>query len=188
MTSKQDHPPRERAEFLCDTAGSILSVRIRGEIDHHTAAGIRQGIDRVLFERRPKRLILDLSAVSFMDSSGLGLIMGRFSVMKELGGEMTVWNPSRETRSILTLAGMERLVRIEYPSGTSPEDDGVLAGPPRTSSPRTSSPRASTPRASTSRNAPARTSPSPARGQGQTRKRKKTATVTALADRKEKDA
>ena len=120
MPSKQDNPLRDRAEFLCDTAGSILSVRVRGEIDHHTAAGIRQGIDAALFEKRPKKLILDLSAVSFMDSSGLGLIMGRYSVMKELGGEMIVWNPSPETRSILTLAGMERMVRIEYPEGCVP--------------------------------------------------------------------
>ena len=100
MPSKTEYPPRERAEFLCDTAGSILSVHVRGEIDHHTAASIRQGIDATLFEKRPARLILDLSAVSFMDSSGLGLIMGRYSVMKELGGEMTVWNPSPETRAI----------------------------------------------------------------------------------------
>ncbi len=106
---------RERASFVHDTAGGLLTVRIRGEIDHHTAVSIRQGIDGLLYERRPRKLILDLSAVSFMDSSGLGLIMGRLSLIRELGGEMTVWNPSRETRGILTLAGMERLVRIEYP-------------------------------------------------------------------------
>ena len=120
MPPKPDLTPRPRAEFLCDTAGSILSIRIRGEIDHHTAASIRQGIDATLFEKRPARLILDLSAVSFMDSSGLGLIMGRYSVMKELGGEMTVWNPSPETRAILALAGMERLVKISYPEGGEP--------------------------------------------------------------------
>ncbi len=160
MPQKQDHLPRERAEFLCDTAGSILSIRVRGEIDHHTASAIRQGIDATLFEKRPKKLILDLSAVSFMDSSGLGLIMGRYSVMKELGGEMTVWNPSRETRSILTLAGMERLVKIEYPKDSYPEE------PSRTESPN-------------QRTSPTRTSP---------RKRKKPVAATALTNRKEKDA
>ena len=160
MPPKQDHLPRERAQFLCDTAGSILSIHIRGEIDHHTAAGIRQGIDATLFEKRPKKLILDLSAVSFMDSSGLGLIMGRYSVMKELGGEMTVWNPSPETRSILTLAGMERLVRIEYPPDSRPSE------PPRAE-------------VTTRRPAPPRTSP---------RKRKKPVAATALAGRKEKEA
>ncbi len=109
---------RERATFVHDTAGSLLTVRIRGEIDHHTAVSIRQGIDRLLYERRPRKFMLDLSAVSFMDSSGLGLIMGRLALVKDLGGEMAVWNPSRETRAILTLAGMEKLVRIEYPAGT----------------------------------------------------------------------
>ncbi len=119
MATKPDPYSRDqkRARILCDTVGATLSVHVRGEIDHHTAGEIRRGIDGELFEKRPKKLILDLSAVSFMDSSGLGLIMGRYSVMKELEGEMVVWNPSPETRSILTLAGMERMVRIEYPAG-----------------------------------------------------------------------
>ena len=159
MPSKTDYPSRERAEFLCDTAGSILTVHVRGEIDHHTAASIRQGIDATLFEKRPKTLILDLSAVSFMDSSGLGLIMGRYSVMKELGGEMAVWNPSRETWAILSLAGMERLVRIEYPAGEAPTDkpDRGLR----------------------------RTAPAPAAAP---RKRKKPVAAGATSKRKEKDA
>ena len=122
MSYKTDPMPRPRADFLCDTAGSILSIHVRGEIDHHTSSAIRTGIDATLFENRPQKLILDLSAVSFMDSSGLGLIMGRYSVMKELGGEMAVWNPSPETRAILTLAGMDRLVRIEYPQGQEPPE------------------------------------------------------------------
>ena len=114
----------ERASFVHDTAGNLLTVRIRGEIDHHTAAHIRQGIDGLLYERRPRKFILDLSAVGFMDSSGLGLMMGRLALIRELGGEMVVWNPSPETRSIMSLAGMERLVRVEYPAqadGTSAE-------------------------------------------------------------------
>ena len=145
MPQKQDHLPRERAEFVCDTAGSILSVHVRGEIDHHTAASIRQGIDAALFEKRPAKLILDLSAVSFMDSSGLGLIMGRYSVMKELGGEMVVWNPSPETRAILKLAGMERLVTIRYPEGAEPD---VPRAAPYRPTPRTS-PKKRKPRAVT---------------------------------------
>ena len=111
----------ERASFLCDTAGNTVTVYIRGEIDHHTAVLVRNGIDAMLFEKRPSRLILDLSAVGFMDSSGLGLIMGRLSVMTSLGGEMVVHNPSRETESILTLAGMERLITIEYTDGQARE-------------------------------------------------------------------
>ena len=103
-----------RAEFVCDVVGCFLTVRIRGEIDHHTAVTVRNGVDAAIFEKRPRRLIMDLSGVTFMDSSGLGLIMGRFTVMKELGGDVVVYNPSREIQSILNLAGLERVVRIEY--------------------------------------------------------------------------
>ena len=169
MPPKPDLTPRPRAEFLCDTAGSILSIRVRGEIDHHTAASIRQGIDTTLFEKRPSKLILDLSAVSFMDSSGLGLIMGRYSVMKELGGDMTVWNPSPETRTILTLAGMERLVKILYPEGDEPP---APQSHPAKSAPR----RPSVPREGT---VSPRTSP---------RKKKKSGTIYETAPRKEKNA
>ena len=116
---------KQKADIVCDSVGSTLTVHIRGEIDHHTAADIRGRIDDMLFQRRPRRLVLNLSSVTFMDSSGLGLIMGRFSVMKELGGEMAVCDPSPETRSILTLAGMERLVRVEYSDGHIPPQPPV---------------------------------------------------------------
>ena len=137
MSTKPEQPLRPPAQFLCDSAGSILSIHVRGEIDHHTASAIRQGIDAALFEKRPKKFILDLSAVSFMDSSGLGLIMGRYSVMKELEGEMVVWNPSPQTRSIITLAGMERMVRIEYPSDDHSTEEHASAGrhPKRSAAP-----------------------------------------------------
>ena len=180
MPQKQDHLPRDRAEFVCDTAGSILSIRIRGEIDHHTAVSIRQGIDAALFEKRPKKLILDLSAVGFMDSSGLGLIMGRYSVMKELGGDMTVWNPSPETRAILTLAGMERLVKISYPQGEEPTANGeaLRDGQPSRTAPPTKPPHqrvtAAPPTARTSPRTP--------------RRRKKNGLVYETDPRKEKNA
>lgn len=121
----------ERAAFLCDTSGDTLIVYIRGEIDHHTAVGVRNGIDTVLFEKRPTRLILDLSGVGFMDSSGLGLIMGRLSVMRSLGGDILLREPGREIRAILSLAGMERLIPIEY--GRDVEDTPQKpCVPPRT--------------------------------------------------------
>ncbi len=115
----------KQASFLCDAVGSIVTVYIRGEIDHHTAVSIRNGIDGVLFEKRPEKLILDLSGVSFMDSSGLGLIMGRLSVMKSLGGEMVLQRPSRETHTMLQLSGMERLLSIVYTEGAEPEKQSL---------------------------------------------------------------
>ena len=186
MPPKPDLTPRPRAEFVCDTAGSILSIRIRGEIDHHTAAAIRQGIDATLFEKRPKTLILDLSAVGFMDSSGLGLIMGRYSVMKELGGEMTVWNPSPETRAILTLAGMERLVKIAYPQGEEPTADGEASGHGQPSPSGT--PRKPPHQRVTATPPTPRTSPRNPRNPRNPRKRGKNGLVYETDPRKEKNA
>ena len=106
----------EKASFVWDIAGKSITVYVRGEIDHHTAVTVRNGIDAVLFEKRPNQLRLDLSGVGFMDSSGLGLIMGRLSVMKALGGKLLILNPGPEVGRILSLAGMERLVPIAFTS------------------------------------------------------------------------
>ncbi len=164
---------RERASFVHDTAGSILTVRVRGEIDHHTAVSIRGGIDRLLYERRPHKLVLDLSEVSFMDSSGLGLIMGRLSLVRELGGELTVWNPGRETRSILRLAGMEKLLRIEYPKppeGTSPPPRPAEHPKASSKKPRTNAARSTpsgTPSGASQKRAPADKRRGNLKGEGQ---------------------
>jgi stage II sporulation protein AA (anti-sigma F factor antagonist) len=108
-------------QFTSFLENGRLTVALTGEIDHHCAKHYIKAIGAKIDSYTPEECILDFSEVSFMDSSGLGLIMGRYSVIKELGGDMTVWNPSRETRAILNLAGMERLVRIEYPEGKVPD-------------------------------------------------------------------
>jgi stage II sporulation protein AA (anti-sigma F factor antagonist) len=91
----------------------ILTVRLSGEIDHHSAVGIRSEIDAMIAELRPERLALDLSGIDFMDSSGIGLIMGRYARMKAVGGELVVERPNARIRKIFEMAGLERIVRIE---------------------------------------------------------------------------
>ena len=98
----------------------VLEVTLQGEIDHHSAVAVRTGIDEEICREHPQKTILDLSGIEFMDSSGLGLIMGRYGILRELGGSMCVRDPSPEIRGILTLAGMERRVRIEYTKGAPP--------------------------------------------------------------------
>lgn len=100
------------AEFSQKAEGDVLSVRIEGEVDHHSAVSLREEVDREILEVRPKRLELDLSGVSFMDSSGIGLIMGRYNLMKELEGELVVAKTGPATERILRLAGLDRMVQI----------------------------------------------------------------------------
>ena len=93
--------------------GNVLTIKISGEIDHHTAKSIRENADRDIFYHRVKNTVIDLSEVDFMDSSGLGLIMGRYSLMQKLGGELTLRNPHERIVQIFTMAGLQRMVKIE---------------------------------------------------------------------------
>lgn len=93
--------------------GRAITVALRGEIDHHNATQMRLGIDKLILENRPSILILDVEDIEFMDSSGLGLIMGRYKKMSEIGGELILKNPSEAILRICRLAGLGRFIKIK---------------------------------------------------------------------------
>ena len=95
-----------------ETRGETLVIHVGGEIDHHSAVSVRTGIDSEIAAQRPSRVLLELSSVDFMDSSGLGLIMGRFALVKQYGGSFAVLDPSAAVIKIMKLAGMERMISI----------------------------------------------------------------------------
>ena len=97
----------------CEKDG-VLLARVTGEIDHHSAAGIREEIDRLLYSCRPQKLILDLGRTDFMDSSGLGLILGRMRKCEEAGIGFCLVNPTPPICKILKLAGVESRLEIEF--------------------------------------------------------------------------
>lgn len=94
------------------TRNRITVAGINGDLDHHTAKNMRCEIDREIKEHNSRLLILDFSKVAFMDSSGIGLIMGRYKLMEELGGEVIVARPPVYIRKVLNLAGINRLTKI----------------------------------------------------------------------------
>lgn len=102
----------ENNSLKFDFKDGVLRVTIVGEINYHRAVFVRQKIDEKIQELSPQNLVLDLAEVSFMDSSGLGLVMGRYQLMKDLGGTLTVANPSAEHKKIFKLAGLNKLVKI----------------------------------------------------------------------------
>ena len=97
--------------------GEDLVVRILGDVDHHTSVGLREEIDRQMQNARPRRLILDLSGTEFMDSSGLGLILGRYRKGREMGCETVLFRPTPAILRILTLAGVQDLLTIRQEEG-----------------------------------------------------------------------
>lgn len=88
-----------------------MIIYLSGEIDHHSAREIRDGIDRLIISHRPKTFILDLEGIDFMDSSGLGLVLGRFKKIKETGGDMYIANADNRTMKILKMAGVDKLIK-----------------------------------------------------------------------------
>lgn len=92
--------PQKLTAFLC------------GELDHHHVKEIRETVDFAVREQLPPLVILDFSRVTFMDSSGIGLIMGRSRLMEEYGGVLEIHNPSAHIRKVLRISGTDRLAVI----------------------------------------------------------------------------
>ena len=90
-----------------------MTVFLDGEIDHHAARELREEIDGALERARPAALVLDFRGVTFMDSSGIGLVMGRYRLMRQMDGTVTVANTSMHIRKVMRLAGLAKLAHIE---------------------------------------------------------------------------
>lgn len=95
-----------------NTETAQLLVQLDGEIDHHTSNALRAEVDAAIYAHLPQVLIFDFREVSFMDSSGIGLIMGRYKILQPLGGQIILLNPAPHISRVLRLAGMERLASI----------------------------------------------------------------------------
>ena len=91
----------------------ILLCKLNGEIDHHTSLPIRLDIDERIETCRPQTVILDFSNVTFMDSSGIGLVMGRYKILNELGGTLEVTGLSDNSYKVMRLAGLDRIANIK---------------------------------------------------------------------------
>lgn len=91
-----------------------LTAMLVGDIDHHTAREMRKEIDALVEKHHPTLLRLDFSAVQFMDSSGIGLIMGRYRLMTLIGGRVLVCNVPPHLKRIINLSGVGSLGVLEY--------------------------------------------------------------------------
>lgn len=86
-----------------------IDAMLYGDIDHHTSQNIRATIDEAVQEKHPKYLNLDFKNVDFMDSSGIGLIMGRYKKMQTIGGQLLVVNVPRYIARVIRLSGLDQL-------------------------------------------------------------------------------
>lgn len=96
--------------FLYEKKRNTLTVRLTGELDHNVAAGIRAELDELILDPGVRRLVFDLSGLEFMDSSGIGLIIGRYKLMSRRGGTVAVSACRGRVDQIFEMAGLYQLI------------------------------------------------------------------------------
>ena len=96
-----------------NVTGEVVTARLSGEIDHHSARAMREEIDNAVELNMPTLLVLDFKDVSFMDSSGIGLVMGRYRTLSKSGAELHITGASPQIHKMLKLAGIEKLAKLE---------------------------------------------------------------------------
>ena len=98
---------------MTEQKGTLLVVRVPEELDHHAADEVREETDRILRTEDIHRLIFDFSRTVFCDSSGIGMLMGRYKIMRALGGEMLAVHVSDHVERILRISGVMKLISVK---------------------------------------------------------------------------
>lgn len=97
-------------EVLYEVRGENLLIFLPEELDHHNSKIITEQSDWYIISNQIKNIIFNFKRTNFMDSSGIGVIMGRYKLIKSLGGEITVTNINQSIDRIFTISGLYKLV------------------------------------------------------------------------------
>ena len=89
-----------------------LTLKITEEIDEHTTEKLRRKIDNEITIFLPRKVIFDFSNVSFMDSAGIGMLLGRYKVIKILGGQLELENVNKQIRRIFEISGILKIIPL----------------------------------------------------------------------------
>ena len=99
-------------ELTFSEENGTLTAHLTGEIDHHAAKRLRTETDAMLFHKKPKVLILDFASVGFMDSSGIGFIIGRAEVADEVGAKILVIGLDSTQKKLARLSVIEKVKNV----------------------------------------------------------------------------
>lgn len=97
----------------CTGEGRALTICLSGEVDHHGARGMMMEIDQKIEMDLPKALVIDLGGVTFMDSSGIAVLLRAYRRMGELGGSLAVKNIPEQSGRMLRASGVDKLLKFE---------------------------------------------------------------------------
>ncbi len=91
---------------------NYLCIRMPREVDHHGAAGIRESADRLIMDDKVRNIVFDFEDTTFMDSSGIGIIIGRYRKISCFGGKVYAINASERVRRLLKASGMSGIIEV----------------------------------------------------------------------------
>jgi len=95
----------------CKRKGDILIVPLKGELDHHSADKVRDSLDKLLEDTSIRHLILDLSDLFFMDSSGIGVFIGRYKIISKRGGHVCITNVNSQLHKVMEISGLYKILK-----------------------------------------------------------------------------
>ncbi len=89
-----------------------IIVKIQTDLDHHTAAEIRRNVDTKIKSSNAINVIFDFGLVDFMDSSGIGMLMGRYKITNILGGKVIIFGAKKEVMRIIDMSGIDKIISV----------------------------------------------------------------------------
>lgn len=98
--------------LIFDFESGTLRISVIGSIDHSNAAKMRDDIDAKILELSPRKVILDLSQLNSIDASGLGLVIGRYQLLREFKAKLVIENPNTDVLKLLKLSGVNKIIKI----------------------------------------------------------------------------
>lgn len=99
-------------EISLNIKKNTLTARLFGELDHHTAKEVKNSIEEVIKNKEIKNLIFDFTNLDFMDSSGIGVIVGRYKLINSLGGQVVIVGTKNNIKKLLTMSGIDKIIKI----------------------------------------------------------------------------
>ena len=102
-----------RMKILTGYLSGRLTVSLSGELDHHEAKKAMESIEQAIAASLPREIILDMSALSFMDSSGIAIVLKMNRLLRLTNGKMRIVSPQPQPLKVLEAAGIGRIIPIK---------------------------------------------------------------------------
>lgn len=96
-----------------EVMGKVLIVRLIGELDHYYSEQVKEFVEKEMESNQTQHLVWNLSGLQFMDSSGLGVILGRYRQVNEMGGSVTVCGLNTQVKRLFQLSGLFKIMYVD---------------------------------------------------------------------------